>query len=310
MKVLVTGASGFVGQAVVKSLNSMGLEFVMAVRRPSCGGLLVGEIGPTTNWDEALDACTAVIHLAARVHFVNDKSRDPLAEFRRVNVEGTANLARQAAAAGVSRFIFVSSIKVNGESTLPGQPFRAEDSPAPQDPYALSKWEAEQRLHEIASATGMELVIVRPPLVYGPGVKANFESMIRWLRRGVPLPFASVTENRRSLVSVANLVDLILICLKHPAAANQTFLVSDGDDLSTAQLLNHVAEAMGRPARLFAVPPALLKLFLTLLNRPHIYCRLCGSLQLDITRTRALLNWTPPVSVSEGVRATVGGIHP
>ncbi len=283
---------------------------MQTVRRPVPGALLVGDIGPSTNWDKALETCTAVIHLAARVHMVDEKSYDPLAEFRRVNVDGTAALARQAAAAGVRRFVFVSSIKVNGEFTLPGLPFHAEDRPAPQDPYALSKWEAEQKLHEIASATGMEVVIIRPPLVYGPGVKANFETMMRWMACGVPLPLASVHKNRRSLVSVGNLVDLILLCLKHPAAANQTFLVSDGEDLSTVQLLNRVAESMGKSPRLFPMPLAFIRFLLTLSNRPQIYQRLCGSLQLDITKTRTLLGWIPPDSVDVGLRATTSGFRP
>lgn len=307
MTLLITGASGFVGRAVVNSLTLRGLEFTQAVRRPIPGGVMVGDIGPSTSWSQALKACTAVIHLAARVHVMNDKSSDPLAEFRRVNVEGTDALARQAAAAGVRRFIFVSSVKVNGEITLPGQAFAADDSPNPRDPYAISKLEAELRLREIAALTGMEVAIIRPPLVYGPGVKANFNSMMHWLSLGVPLPLASVNMNRRSLVSVDNLVDLILLCLRHPAAADQTFLVSDGEDLSTAQLLNRAAKAMDRSARLFPMPPAFLKLFLTLLNRPRIYQRLCDSLQLDITKTRTLLGWTPPISVDDGLRAAVRG---
>jgi len=230
-----------------------------------------------------------------------------LAEFHRVNVEGSAALARQAAVAGVRRFVILSSVKVNGEFTDAGQPFTADDVPAPEDPYGVSKYEAEQLLRQIAAKTGMEVVIIRPPLVYGPGAKANFESMMRWLARGVPLPLAAVTENRRSLVALGNLVDLIVTCLHHPAAANQTFLVSDGEDLSTAELLKRMSAAMGKPARLFYVPPALLKLGATLLNKPGIYQRLCGSLQLDINKTRQLLDWTPPVSVDEGLRRAAEG---
>lgn len=309
MKLLITGASGFVGQAVVKTLAQSGLEFVQAVRKPLPGALVVGDIGPSTFWSEALKSCDAVIHLAARVHVMHDKSHDPLAEFRRVNVEGTAALARQAAAAGVRRFVFVSSIKVNGEITLPGEPFTADDPPDPKDPYAVSKCEAEQILREIAATTGMEVVIIRPPLVYGPGVKANFDSMMRWLARGVPLPLASVNQNRRSLVAVDNLVDLIVTCLNHPAAANQTFLVSDGEDLSTAQMLKRMAASMGRPARLFPLPPVFLKLGVSVLNKPSIYQRLCGSLQLDIAKTRHVLGWTPPVSVDEGLRHAVEGFR-
>lgn len=254
--------------------------------------------------------CGTVVHLAARVHVMNDKSPDPLAEFRRVNVEGTAALARQAAAAGVRRFVFLSSVKVNGEFTEAVQPFTADDEPAPEDPYGVSKYEAEKLLQKIAAETGMEVVIIRSPLVYGPGVKANFESMMRWLARGVPLPLAAVTENRRSLLALDNLVDLIVTCLNHPAAANQTFLVSDGEDLSTAELLKRMGAAMGQTVRLFYMPPALLRLGATVLNKPGIYQRLCGSLRLDITKTKHVLEWSPPVTVDEGLRRAAEGFRP
>lgn len=280
------------------------------VRPGGTEGVTIDGLASDTDWSEALKNVEQVVHLAARVHVMNDKSPDPLAEFRRVNVEGTAALARQAAVAGVRCFVFLSSVKVNGEFTEVGKPFTADDVPAPEDPYGVSKLEAEQLLRQIAGETGMEVVIIRPPLVYGPGVKANFESMMRWLARGVPLPLAAVTENRRSLVVLDNLVDLIVTCLNHPAAANQTFLVSDGEDLSTAQLLKRMGAAMGHPARLFYVPPALLKLGATVLNKPGIYQRLCGSLQLDITKTRQLLGWTPTVSVDEGLRRTAEGFRP
>lgn len=270
----------------------------------------IGGLSSNTDWTEALRNVEQVVHLAARVHVISETSLDALAEFRHVNVEATTALARQAAAAGVSRFVFLSSIKVNGELTQAGQPFNAADEPAPQDPYGVSKHAAEQLLRQIAAETGMEVVIIRPPLVYGPRVKANFESMMCWLARGVPLPLAAVTQNRRSLVALDNLVDLIVTCLNHPAAANQTFLVSDGEDLSTVQLLKRTGAAMGRPARLFYMPPALLKLGATVLSKPAIYQRLCGSLQLDIAKTRQLLGWTPPVSVDEGLRRAVEGFRP
>jgi nucleoside-diphosphate-sugar epimerase len=270
----------------------------------------MGSLSAETDWTVALGKVEQVVHLAARVHVMNDKSSDPLAEFRRVNVEGTAAIARQAAVAGVKRIVFLSSVKVNGEFTEAGHPFTADDAPAPEDSYGVSKYEAEQLLRQIAAETGMEVVIIRPPLVYGPGVKANFESMMRWLARGVPLPLAAVTNNRRSLVALDSLVDLIVTCLNHPAAANQTFLVSDGEDLSTAQLLKRMGAAIGQPARLFYLPPTLLRLGASVLNRPGIYQRLCGSLQLDIAKTRQLLGWTPPVSVDEGLRRAAEGFRP
>ena len=288
-------------RGAVRSLNS---------KPDGAEAFAIGSLSSYTDWTVALKDVEQVVHLAARVHVMNDKSSDPLAEFRRVNVEGTAALARQAAVAGVRRFVFLSSVKVNGELTEAGLPFTADDVPAPEDPYGVSKHEAEQLLRQITVETDMEVVIIRPPLVYGPGVKANFESMMRWLVRGVPLPLAAVNENRRSLVALDNLVDLIVTCLNHPAAANQTFLVSDGEDLSTAQLLKRMGAAMGQPARLFYLPLTLLKLGASVLNRQGIYQRLCGSLQLDIAKTRQLLGWTPLVSVDEGLRRAAEGFRP
>ncbi len=234
---------------------------------------------------------------------MSDSEADPLAAFRRVNVEGTLNLARQARDAGVRRFIFVSSIKVNGEGTEPGRPYTADQAPEPVDPYGISKLEAEHGLRQIAEESRMEVVIVRPTLVYGPGVKANFLSMMRWLHRGIPLPFGAI-DNRRSLVSIYNLVDLLVTCIDHPAAANQAFLVSDGLDVSTTDLLRRMSKALERPARLFPVPAGLLELAAMSLGKRSLSQRLCGSLQVDIGKTRALLGWTPPVSLDEGLRRT------
>jgi UDP-glucose 4-epimerase len=316
--ILVTGATGFVGNALVGRLaaDPACTGVVAAVRRKSesrperVQQVQVGDLLHTTDWGLALQGVDAVVHCAARVHVMQDDATDPLQAYREVNVNGTLKLAGQAAQAGVRRFVYVSSIKVSGEFTDVGKPFAADGVPAPQDPYGVSKHEAEELLRKIAIETGMEVVVIRPPLVYGPGVKANFKSMMRWLARGVPLPLAAVTENRRSLVALDNLVDLIVTCLNHPAAANQTFLVSDGEDLSTAQLLKRMGAAMGRQARLFYLPPTLLKLGASVLNRPGIYHRLCGSLQLDIAKTRQLLRWTPPVSVDEGLRRAAEGFRP
>ena len=238
---------------------------------------------------------------------MHDTDGDPLAAYRVVNTEGTINLARQAAAAGVRRFVFISSVKVNGEETSPGQPFTEEDEPAPLDPYGISKLEAEQGLRDLATATGMEVVIIRPPLVYGPGVKANFLTMMRWLNKGVPLPFGAL-DNRRSLVALDNLVDFIITCIDHPAAAKQTFLVADGEDLSTTELLRRVGRAMGKPVRLIPVPMGLLQAGARLLGKQEMARRLCGSLQVDITKARTLLGWKPPVAVDEGLRRAVAGV--
>jgi nucleoside-diphosphate-sugar epimerase len=316
MRCLITGGNGFVGRALTSHVLASGCEVRLSLRQPTRLGqsvdvetVEIGSLSLKNDWTAALRDVDRVVHLAARVHAMNDNSSDPMAEFRRVNVEGTANLARQAAAAGVRRFVYLSSIKVNGEFTQEGRPFTANDAPAPEDPYGVSKHEAEQWLRQIATETGMEVVIIRPPLVYGSGVKANFESMMRWLARGVPLPLAAVTQNRRSLVALDNLVDLIVTCLSHSAAANQTFLVSDGEDLSTAGLLRRIGAALGHPTRLFYVPPSMLKLGSHIANKPGIYQRLCGSLQLDITKTRQLLGWTPPVSVDEGLRRAAEGFQ-
>lgn len=318
MKIAVTGASGFIGKALVEKLAGNGHQVLSYIRQPRylAGSqrvrlVVAPELGIQSDWGfRAEDGIDVLVHAAARVHVMHEFSTDPLSEFRRVNTFGTESLARQAALAKVRRFVFLSSIKVNGEFTEEGKPFTADDVPAPGDPYGISKHEAEQLLNLISAETGMEVVIIRSPLVYGPGVKANFQSMINFLAHGVPLPLAAVTNNRRSFVALENLLDLIMICLHHPAARNQTFLVSDGEDLSTAQLLKRMGHAMGHPASLFWLPPALLKLGATILNKPEIYQRVYGSLQLDITKTRQLLGWAPPVSVDEGLRHATESFRP
>lgn len=312
--VLVTGAAGFIGGALVERLLAEGVPTVAAVRRPPprpASGhpptrakvVAVGDIGPHTDWRDPLAGVDCVVHLAARVHVMREQAADPLAEFRKVNVDGTLALARQAAAAGVRRFIFVSSVKVNGESTGPGRPFAADDVPAPLDAYGLSKLEAERGLLALAAQTGMALVIIRPVLVYGPGVKANFRSMMVWLSRGVPLPLGA-TGNRRSMVALDNLTDMIATCMSHPAAAGQVFLVSDGEDMSTTELLRRMGAALGKPARLLPVPAAWLDGAARLLGKRAVAQRLCGSLQVDIEKTRSLLGWTPPVTVDDALRNT------
>jgi nucleoside-diphosphate-sugar epimerase len=305
--ILVTGATGFVGSALVARLARDGTETRACVRRNDASmpdgvhTVHVAGLTADTDWSSALAGVYVVVHAAARVHVMDDTAADPLTEFRRVNLEGTLNLARQAAAAVVRRFVFVSSIKVNGESTLPGQPFTADDKPAPLDVYGVSKMEAEQGLRELAAETGLEVVIIRPPLVYGPGVKANFASLMRAVQRGWPLPLGAL-HNQRSLVALDNLVDIIVTCLSHPQAANQTFLVSDGQDLSTTELVRGMAQAAGVPARLLPVPVWALQAGASLLGKGDAVQRLCGNLQVDMSKARSLLGWVPPVSVEEGLR--------
>ena len=310
--VLVTGATGFVGGAMSARLRREGVLVRTGVRHV-CAAVplgvqpyLVPDLNASADWSGALAGVDAVVHCAARVHVMHDQAQDPLAEFRRVNVEGTLRLAQQAAAAGVRRFVYLSSIKVNGESTAPGHAFCADDLAAPQDPYGKSKWETEQALQALAALLPMELVIVRPPLVYGPGVQANFAALMRWVQRGWPLPLAAL-QNRRSLVARDNLVDLLCLCLRHPAAAGQVFLVSDGEDVSTPELVRRLAQAMGRSAHLWPVPVAWLECAGALLGRRAAVQRLCSCLQVDIEKTRRLLGWQPPIGMGQGLQQAVQG---
>lgn len=305
--VLVSGASGFLGRALVNRGASGGLRLRAAARRlekwPSgVESVRIGDFAAEGDWRTALDGVDAIVNCIARVHVIRETSADPLAEFRRVNVAGALNLARQAAGAGVRRFIHISSIGVNGAETF-DKPFTSEDRPAPHSPYAVSKYEAELGLGQIARETGLEVVIIRPPLVFGPGARGNFNRLLLTVYRGIPLPLGSI-HNQRSLVALDNLVDLILTCVHHPAAAGQTFLVSDGEDLSTSELLRRTAAALGKPARLISVPPLMLRTVARLVGKADFAQQLCGSLQVDISKTRDLLGWAPHVSVNDALEQT------
>lgn len=308
--VAVTGATGFVGRALVQRLLALEVSRVRVAVRQAGHGLdprlevvTVDALSADNRWHEFVAGIDVVVHCAARVHVLDESAADPQTEYFQANVAATLNLAEQAAAAGVRRFVFVSSIKVNGEHSLPGSPFKASDVGCPEDPYGVSKQLAEQQLRELATRTGMDVVIVRPVLVYGPGVKANFLNMMRWLDKGIPLPLGAI-NNRRSLVALDNLVDLLVTCLEHPKAANQTLLVSDAEDMSTTELLTRVGKALGKPARLLPVPMWLLSGLATLLGKRAFSQRLCGSLQVDIDKTRTLLDWQPPVSVDQALQQT------
>jgi nucleoside-diphosphate-sugar epimerase len=305
-KILVTGGTGFLGRALCVRLNSHGFIVRASVRKEAVGipedvEVVRAELSPTFDWSFPLQDIDTLLHVAARVHIMHDRVSDSLKEFRITNVDSTLNLARQAALAGVRRFIFISSIGVNGVATL-NKPFSAHDQAAPNSPYAISKHEAELGLQALAHETGMEVVIIRPPIIYGLNSPGNFGSLIRWLGRGLPLPLGAITQNRRSLVGLDNLVDLILTCVDHPKAANQTFLVSDGEDLSTTELLKKMGKAMNRRTRLFPVPFTLLDFVIRLFGKKALAQSLLGSLQVDISYTCRLLDWKPPVAVDEALR--------
>lgn len=306
VEILLTGATGFVGQAVARCLPPTQLS-VTGRHKPQlhCKAFFQADINHETDHTTALTDIAVVIHSAARVHVMDDKSSEPLTEFRQVNTAGTLRLAQQAATAGVQRFIFISSIKVNGESTAEGKPFKHDDLAMPADPYGISKAEAEAGLRQIAKDTGMEVVIIRPPLVYGPGVKANFAAMLNLAKKNLPLPLGAI-HNKRSMVALDNLVDLIVTCIDHPQAANQTFLVSDDRDVSTTELLQLMTRAAGGKPRLIPVPMSWLRLVGKLTGKQAIIDRLCGNLQLDISHTKQTLGWKPVVSVEEGIRRCLG----
>lgn len=302
MTCLLTGSTGFVGQALLERLpNSV-------VLGRSCpqnfkGKYIKRDISSAATYRECFVGINSVIHCAARVHMMNDIASDPLSEFREINTLGTLNLAKQAASAGVKRFIFVSSIKVSGEGTELDNPYKSSDAAKPQDPYGISKFEAEEGLKKIAADTGIEVVIIRPTLVYGPGVKANFLSMMKWLYKGVPLPLGAI-HNKRSFVALDNLVDLIITCIDHPKAANETLLVSDDRDVSTTELLRLLATALGKNPLLLPVPMSLIKFATKLLGKSDFANRLCGSLQVDISHTKNILSWKPPVSIETALKKT------
>jgi nucleoside-diphosphate-sugar epimerase len=317
MKILITGANGFVGSALCQHLAQQG-HIVTALMRTASTRLLsnkeqtteviyrpepvFGDFLDTSLLPSLLQGTQTLVHTAARVHQVQEMASNPLATYRAVNTQGTMQLAQAAAQAGVKRFVFLSSVKVNGEFTAPGQPFTASQA-APQDPYGISKWEAEQGLWQIAKQTGLEVVIIRPPLVYGPGVKANFLTMMRWLMRGIPLPLGAI-HNQRSLVALSNLISLIETCLMHSAAAGQTFMASDQRDLSTTELLRLLGDALGKPARLLPVPQSLLEGGLKLIGKAGMVQRLCGSLAVDAMPATQLLGWRPVVTVEQGLKTT------
>lgn len=308
-KILVTGASGLVGKAFCAEALARSIDVRSVMRSgtklpSSTDCFVIDDISSMPDWLDALNGCDVVLHLAARVHIMRDSADDPLSEFRLLNVAGTEHLARNAAAAGVRRFVYVSSIKVNGEETSHSELYTEHDMAAPQDPYGISKWEAEQVLHQISKETGLEVVIVRPPLVYGTGVKGNFAQMISVVAKGVPLPFASV-KNKRSLIYVRNLVDALMLCVTHPKAAGNTYLVSDTEAVATSELLRKIAFAMGKQSHLFSCPSILLKLAAKLFRKSEQLNRLLGSLQVDSSKIRSELGWVPPLSMDDGLKATV-----
>lgn len=315
MKVLVTGANGFVGSAVCEVLAQREHR-VLAVSRALAASHSLSISEQTTQYLRRVEAdfvtissiqaylqgMDAVVHCAARVHQVRETADDPLAEYRKVNTQATLDLAQASAQAGVKRFVFLSSVKVNGNFSQPGLPYRA-DQAAPQDPYGISKWEAELGLREIAANTGLDVVIIRPPLVYGPGVKANFLTMMQWLSKGIPLPLGAIS-NQRSLVARANLVDFMVLCMTHPLAANQTFMISDQEDVSTTQLLRGLGDALGRPAHLLPMPQKLLEISLQAIGKGGVAQRLCGDLAVDSSPASSLLGWKPPLCVQQGLQLT------
>ncbi|MCD5380543.1 SDR family oxidoreductase, partial [Candidatus Gracilibacteria bacterium] len=306
-RILVTGATGFIGQHLVQELVNNNFEVAVTIRKKNnlfsstVTQFIVKDIESDPDWTAVLQDIECVIHLAGRAHVLKDKNPDPLTEFRRVNTDGTINLAHQAIKLGIKRFIFISSIGVNGN--VNNKPFSVNDIPNPIEPYAVSKYEAEFELQKLTNGSKMETVIIRPPLVYGPNAPGNFAQLIKVTNKGIPLPLGEI-HNQRSFIAIENLIDLIITCIKHPAAANKTFLASDDEDLSTTDLLRRMAIALEKPSRLIPIPPSIITLGATLLGKKEIAQRLCGSLQVDINHTKKTLDWKPPVSVDEALKKT------
>ncbi|MFT5706041.1 MAG: UDP-glucose 4-epimerase [Oceanospirillaceae bacterium] len=306
MNILITGGGGFLGTHLIEKLDSNNISVLdrNEPKLPNTVAFYSGVIDGQSSYDQALLNSSIVIHCAARVHIMDDESASPLDDYREVNTRGTLNLARQAVEAGVKRFIFISSIKVNGEATRLGKPFRANDKRSPEDFYGQSKSEAEEQLLQLAKETGLEVVIIRPTLIYGPGVKANFASLLNLVSKGLPLPFGCITKNQRSLVSVQNLVDLIITCIDHPKAVNQVFLVSDDNDVSTASMVKEMSKALGKPNRLVPVPSWCYHLVGKVFGKQDVVNRLLGSLQVNISHTKETLGWLPPQTLEAGFKET------
>lgn len=309
-KILITGATGFVGKAVTKTLLSLNYHVVATVRSEKNSlplglqKIIVDNLSATTNWSSAFETVSVVIHSAARAHVMSDTATNPAAEFCKVNTDGTLRLARQAAKAGVKRFIFISSIKVNGEKTKPDNPFRPDSNFISKDPYGLSKYNAERGLLALAQEMEMEVVIIRPPLVYGPGVQANFASMMGWIKKGRLLPLGTAVHNKRSLIALENLVNFIIHCIDHPKAANEIFLISDGEDVSTSELIRKVAKAFNKKILLLPVPITWMKFIAKLINKEEMINRLFDSLQVDSSKARDLLGWKPIISMDDQLKIT------
>lgn len=312
--VLITGASGFIGGALLQHLSSFySVRALVRCPQPSFNSSIEYipgfDLSKDVDLSNALEGVKVVVHCAARVHVMNEAALDPLEEFRQINLRGTVNLALQAAQKGVKRFIYISSIKVNGGSTKIGKPFSPDDIPSPSDAYGLSKYEAESALQDLAVKTGMEVVIIRPPLVYGHGVKANFAALIRLVKLGIPLPFGLATKNRRSFVAIDNLISFIKECIVNPKAANQVFFISDGQDLSTTSLIKAIALASNKSITLIPIPVPLLNFFLKVIGKHSVSERLFGNLQVDISKCYNLLGWIPPIKVDQALRRTIAEIN-